>query len=297
MINEENRYQEALERARKELNACGSQNCDAARQIFRLFPELKESNDERIRKSIIGFLITISSLKDGKTVSNKDFDSKAILEWVTWLEKQSEQKPTDKVEPKFKVGDWCIDNEDNIIFQITKVLSNSNLYYCRTNEGKAYSWARVSIECDAHLWTIQDAKDGDVLVYGDNPDDHHVEIIMIFKSLRNEKSAFTYFHIFDDSFKTNDWCDCGKNAHPATKEQRDFLFQKMYEAGYEWDLVKKELKKIEQTFTWSKEDEKKIMWLVRLISTAGFRELDSDKMPCSRSELLDWLKSLKERMK
>ena len=44
---------------------------------------------------------------------------------------------------------------------------------------------------------------------------------------------------------------------------------------------------------WNEEDEKKIMWLVRLISTAGFRELDNDKMPCSRSELLDWLKSLK----
>ena len=29
---------------------------------------------------------------------------------------------------------------------------------------------------------------------------------------------------------------------PATKEQRDFLFQKMKEAGYEWDDEKKELK-------------------------------------------------------
>lgn len=44
---------------------------------------------------------------------------------------------------------------------------------------------------------------------------------------------------------------------------------------------------------WSEEDEKKIMWIVRLISTAGFRELDNDKMPCSRSELLYWLKSIK----
>ena len=32
--------------------------------------------------------------------------------------------------------------------------------------------------------------------------------------------------------------------NPATKEQRDFLFQKMKEEGYEWDPVKKELKKI-----------------------------------------------------
>ena len=35
-----------------------------------------------------------------------------------------------------------------------------------------------------------------------------------------------------------------KEFHPATKEQRDFLFQKMHEAGYEWDADKKELKSI-----------------------------------------------------
>ena len=33
---------------------------------------------------------------------------------------------------------------------------------------------------------------------------------------------------------------------PATKIQRDFLFRKIKEAGYEWDAEKKELKKIEQ---------------------------------------------------
>ena len=40
----------AIERAKKELDTCGSQDCDAVRQIFRLFSELKESEDERIRK-------------------------------------------------------------------------------------------------------------------------------------------------------------------------------------------------------------------------------------------------------
>lgn len=35
-------YNRALEQAKQELEACGSIDCDAARQIFRLFPELKE---------------------------------------------------------------------------------------------------------------------------------------------------------------------------------------------------------------------------------------------------------------
>lgn len=33
---------------------------------------------------------------------------------------------------------------------------------------------------------------------------------------------------------------------PATKEQRDLLFQKMKEAGYMWDTEKKKLKKIDK---------------------------------------------------
>lgn len=46
-------YDKALEKARKELQTCGSQDCDAARQVFRLFPELKESEDERIKREIL----------------------------------------------------------------------------------------------------------------------------------------------------------------------------------------------------------------------------------------------------
>ncbi len=49
------------------------------------------------------------------------------------------------------------------------------------------------------------------------------------------------------------------NIHPATKEQRDLLFQKMEEAGYEWDGEKKELKKIEPK---KLDPDKVIAWLV-----------------------------------
>ena len=38
---------------------------------------------------------------------------------------------------------------------------------------------------------------------------------------------------------------CSTDVHPATKEQRDLLFQKMKEAGYEWNDEKKELKMAE----------------------------------------------------
>jgi hypothetical protein len=62
-----------------------------------MFPELKESEGERIRKKLVQFF--------------KEKDEEDFEEWVpkakvlAWLEAQGEQKSADKVEPKFKVGD------------------------------------------------------------------------------------------------------------------------------------------------------------------------------------------------
>ena len=41
-MNYEQKYKEALNRAQEELQCCGDLDCDAAKQIFRFFPELKE---------------------------------------------------------------------------------------------------------------------------------------------------------------------------------------------------------------------------------------------------------------
>ena len=47
-----------------------------------IFPELKESEDERIRKDIIAFLKADKPFADNETLAN----------WISWLEKQGEQK-------------------------------------------------------------------------------------------------------------------------------------------------------------------------------------------------------------
>ena len=62
-----------------------------------VFPELAESKDERIRKELI---------KETKGSEMRLFETVSNDEFVAWLEKLSEQKLTDNVEPKFKVGDW-----------------------------------------------------------------------------------------------------------------------------------------------------------------------------------------------
>lgn len=79
-------YDEAVERAKKELNTCGSQDCDAARQIFRLFPELAESEDEEIRKAIIAYF------KRNPYANIDDDAGIGTREAIAWLEKQKKTK-------------------------------------------------------------------------------------------------------------------------------------------------------------------------------------------------------------
>ena len=60
--------------------------------IETLFPELKESEDERIRKVIYGWIYTQPSQFFDNGFSKE--------EMLAWLEKQGEQNPV----PKFNVG-------------------------------------------------------------------------------------------------------------------------------------------------------------------------------------------------
>ena len=217
-------YKQALEMAREiHRNEYGKRF-----DMERLFPELKESEDERIRKDLIAIF-------KGEIPYTSEEDAKR---YIVWLEKQG-HKPTDKLEPKFKAGDWVVDNCGNV-WKIEGILNQFYILECvEGGESRpTIEWVNKTF----HLWTIKDAKDGDVLVYHNTA----TEIIMLFKSwVVDRVAAYTHFHIFDNDFRVNNSCDCGNGAHPATKEQRELLFQKMKEEGYEWDTDKKELKKIE----------------------------------------------------
>ena len=86
-----------------------------------------------------------------------------------------------------------------------------------------------------HPWNISDVKPGDVLASKNG------ENILIFRQITSGTGFSSYYN-------TREAPNVGWSNDffiPATKEQRDLLFRKMKEAGYEWDSDKKELKKIE----------------------------------------------------
>lgn len=90
-------------------------------------------------------------------------------------------------------------------------------------------------------WSVKDAKCGDILVYGDD------KRPFIFKGLLDKfhpECPVAYCEItVDNTFAVSSgvrwWTN--EKVQPATKEECDLLFEKMHEAGYRWDVGKKEL--------------------------------------------------------
>ena len=303
MKDYEKRYKKALE-AVKELQKANPSDEGIQNWVDDNFPELIESEDERIRKEIIHFL----EVESGQMTPEQFFKSED--EWIPWLEKQGEQKPFDyenaniqqkdfapKVEPKFKVGDYIKHNKANIIRKVVSV--NSGSYYVENIETNG-GIELFNAEQNFHLWTIQDAKEGDVLVVPPVKGSEHSEQIFIFKEIKDReyvKNAVEYYcRCMDNKFAANECGFMGQSDDyltPATKEQRDLLFQKMKEAGYEWDYNKKGLRKIEKQkpIEWNEEDEEMLQALVSGIGCyTYFSGIQSE-------DIVNWLKSLKQRFK
>jgi hypothetical protein len=196
----------------------------------------------------------------------------------------------DKV-PKFKVGDWICHTVYKKPLLIVEDLGEGDF----GTEPKSIITAKEFREGFYRLWTIQDAKDGDLLRIRN--------LTFIFQEITNNNVchkdavvAYCSYQDYDNSFGV-----CGPDCitdleviTPAAQKQRDLLFQKMHEAGYEWDAEKKELKKIEQKpAEWSEEDE-----VLLKLSLENLTEL-KDRFGEDYGRVggcIDWLKRLKARV-
>lgn len=196
--------------------------------------------------------------------------------------------------PKFKVGDWVVYDNKTICYINNIYSGNFSAMYTVTDINNIMSSHSVkNFDSLSHLWTIEDVKDGDVLYTSSTASNE----VFIFKGLTIEGYIECYCsYDSEDKYREGKYHFIGKPTfmtHPATKEQRDLLFQKMKEAGYEWDADKKELMKMDQKPAWSEEDEKKVnnlyVFLDQMVSFIMLGNKDA-------TEFKDWLKSLKYRV-
>ena len=297
-------YNEALEKAKKLQETCDSQAVVGWCEY--LFPELVESEGEKIRKWCIShFKECINVIKDNDEY--KEYLSNKVLAWLEkqteqkpnpytgvsfeynghiWgmcardngvdilldkqlfkhLEKQGEkksidglapqeamdiavakcfdeQKPTDKVEPKFHEGEWITNGDYTWKIVEVKPLD----YILQSQDGNVVDDTISHVDEQFHSFTIQDAKDGDVLICKGNIKNSNgikYERICLFNNLDNAFFTLTKTSNFVEEYNIDVNIDYPDNTVPATKEQKEILFMAMAGAGYTFDFEKKELKKI-----------------------------------------------------
>lgn len=290
-------YDEALDTAKKFYETV---NGDEKELVGGMLPELKDSEDFKIRRELLSFLNERSNdyyiptswfswlkkqgnlvkyyedkldkcacdnfnkgykkalEKQGKPteINPSEFDSRlnSLLKQFESLSKKElvsilsfylnmlqndgtyKEEITDKVEPKFHKGDWVVSKFDRKTRQISEVHCDEyNEYYIvEGNEYDIEAYDRLH-----HLWTIQDAKDGDVLATKD--------AVFIFKHIDKIGLSLckSYCEVIGNSKLGLGFEFSINGVYPATKEQREQLEKAITEAGYKWDAEHKELKKIE----------------------------------------------------
>lgn len=129
----------------------------------------------------------------------------------------------EQVEPKFKVGDW-LQYRSAEPFLVEEITEQG---YINGNSCLPFEW-----ENEIHLWTIHDAKDGNILmsaynctfIYNGNSNSSYVGSYGGTAVTRGVRRSVEKCH----------WAE-NINIHPSTKKEQDYLFQKMGEYGYIWD--------------------------------------------------------------
>lgn len=164
------------------------------------------------------------------------------------------KKLIDDIEkPKFKVGDWVMLDRPVLITKVEDMPYNTHQYW--TSDGTWFGDATK-----AKLWTIQDARDGDILVanihhweIGGNVEEFPVRVPTIFiyqETKTDNKNIHAYVSLFNnttlDIYKSMYYIDDFgiKDIRPATKEQKELILNKIRESGWSWDAETKELSRL-----------------------------------------------------
>ncbi len=339
------RYDEAIEKFSVilNLNTVKKSGTIFADDVRKIFSELKETEDEKIGRVLVEWF---KRYKEQDTCGSETFNGIPTDNIIAWLEKKAEQKPiiemkspeeslgvsskeyneivndclygeqkpSEKVVPKFKIGDWIVRSAEGFKHDTYLVKEVKDYYVCETLEDRRVTFTFNDVNSNFKLWDIHDVKNGDVLA-SDNG------VIILVKESRDSSWGYRLsYHcavLYDGKFESREFHVDPTKFFPAAKEQRNLLFAKMREAGYDFDFEKKELKKIdyneelkkckdnplyffdkyvkiklkEHNPTWNEEDERMFKNTIALIKTLE----DINKAPNGFGDVKLWLNSLKDR--
>ena len=142
--------------------------------------------------------------------------------------------------PKFSVGNWVFKNT-NGEYPLLITAVTSNWYEVQDIKGYKNSIAQITIDNYFHLWTLKDAKSGDVLIREDG------KYPFIFKeSFGGDPFAYCCINPTDSIFIGTNVPWLSATVRPATYDEKQQFFNKLKEKGYKWDAESLTLSKIQK---------------------------------------------------
>lgn len=168
--------------------------------------------------------------------------------WKKGYEWDEVKKEPNKIR-EFEDDDWILSTTQTFKDQPMRIIGFDRElgYKLETQEGNQLNLTQSIVEQEFRHWTIEDAKNGDVLI--------NDVVTVLFRKIGNELwNDVIDYHIL--MFNQNLELKVQINYHhagiidnnrvfpyiPTTKKQRQKFFQKMREFNYQWDSEKKELK-------------------------------------------------------
>lgn len=140
---------------------------------------------------------------------------------------------------KFNVGDWVF-AMDCTGYPLLITAITPHCYELQINEYKTEMY-QTSLDIFYRLWTIKDAKPGDVLITEDD------KRPFIFKEfLGHAPSAYCGIDTTDSIYVGTDGPWTRTTVRPATSNEKDMLFKKMEEEGYKWDAESLTVSKVQK---------------------------------------------------
>lgn len=189
-------------------------------------PVERNKEDMKIRKELI------AHFRNTRCVTEEGAEK--IAQWVAWLENQgvqthaelgqSEVTNDQEFKPKFMVGNW-LQYRNAKPFFVEEVTKQG---YVNGDSCLPFSW-----ENEIHLWTIADAKDGDLLAASDNS-------IFIYAGTDGSNAKFYIALTTCGTFNFGGGCWEDKDGvRPVTEEEYKTFFEKLEDKGLEWDQENK----------------------------------------------------------
>ena len=256
-------YKENFEEAKRLYETA---NTDQRYVLEKLFPELAESEDEKIRKALIENFKFFGGehLETSKWGKNDDL---LVTDIIAWLEKQGETFTKRDVDDAYLKG--VCDAKQELEKQGEPIEINPTEFDTRLQNliGQFDSLPKEELLGSLGFWTNVVQNDG---IYKDEKQGEQKPIYHKFRvgdEIKTQKEAsLTITKIDDNGYWSEDLFICD------------------FDEECIWDLV--EQKPVE----WSEEDEENLQHSIAAIHTADYYTLED------KNEMENWLKSLKDRI-